>query len=151
MYKKEIKYVDFDGKEVSEEHWFHLTKAEITEMEYSVGGGLINAIQRLQKEQDIGKIIDIVKSIVLKSFGEKIIDRQGRERFVKTEAAREIFASTEAYSTIFMSFIEDPDSFNAFLIGVLPVDMQKDVKEQLAKENKPALSSGQVAPPKAVR
>lgn len=151
MYTKEVKYVDFDGSEVTEELWFHLTKAEITEMEYSVNGGLVNTIKRLQKEQDISKIISLIKNIILKSFGEKVMDRAGRERFVKTETAREIFASTEAYSEMFMSFIQDPDSFNAFLIGVLPIDMQKEVKDQLSSDGQPALTSGQVAPPKAVR
>jgi hypothetical protein len=150
MYKYEANYVDFDGSNKKEDLWFHLTKAEITEMEYSVGGGLINSIQRLQEEQDIGKIIDIIKMLILKSFGEKIVDRQGRERFVKTETAREIFASTEAYSELFMSFLENPDSFNAFLIGILPVDMQKDVKTQLETGN-PALPNNQVAPSKAVK
>ena len=151
MYKYEAKYIDFDGSEVKEDLWFHLTKAEITEMEYSVGGGLINTIQRLQKEQDIGQIINLIKNIVLKSFGEKVMDRQGRERFIKTEAGREVFQATEAYSSMFMGFLENPDSFNAFLIGILPVDMQKDVKDELSKNGQAALTAGSVAPPKAVR
>lgn len=151
MYKYEAKYIDFDGSEVKEDLWFHLTKAEITEMEYSVGGGLINTIQRLQKEQDIGQIINLIKNIVLKSFGEKVMDRQGRERFIKTEASREFFQATEAYSSMFMGFLENPDSFNAFLIGILPVDMQKDVKDELSKNGQAALTAGSVAPPKAVR
>lgn len=153
MYTKETTYIDFDGTEVTEELCFHLTKAEITEMEYSVGGGLVNMIQRLQKEQDVGKIIDLIKSLILKAYGEKVTDRKGRERFVKTEAGREFFQATEAYSAMFMNFLEDPDSFNAFLIGILPVDMQKDVKDQLSKGGDTAMitDKGSVAPPKAVR
>lgn len=152
MYQKTITYTDFDGNEQKEDFWFHLTKAEITEMEYSKRGGLTQMIEKLRTLQDTGKIIALIKDLILRSYGEKVMDRNGKERFIKTESLREAFAATEAYSEMFMGFLQNPDSFNAFIIGIMPVDMQKEVKEQLAKDRKNALPvNGSVAPPKAIR
>ena len=45
MIKKTIKYVDFNGVERTEDHYFNLTKAEITEMQLGVKGGLDKYIE----------------------------------------------------------------------------------------------------------
>lgn len=155
MYRYEATYTDFDGQQAKDELWFHLTKAEITEMEFSKKGGLTQMIERLRTTEDTSKIIGLIKDLVLKAYGEKVMDRTGKERFVKNEALREAFAATEAYSEMFMGFLQDPDKFNAFIIGIMPVDMQADAKKELEKlknGEQPALpNNGSVAPPKAVR
>ena len=150
MYKKTIKYTDEEGQVKEEEFFFHLTKAEITEMEYSYGGGLTAVIESLSRKQEIGKVIEIIKSVVLKAYGEKVFDRTGKERFVKTQLASDIFASTEAYSELFMSFVENPDSFNEFLIGVMPIDMQADIRKAMKEQGK-LPNNGSVAPPSALK
>lgn len=38
MLKKTISYEDFDGNQRTEDHYFNLTEAEITEMELSMNG-----------------------------------------------------------------------------------------------------------------
>lgn len=158
MYQKTITYTDFDGNEQKEDFWFHLTKAEITEMEYSKRGGLTQMIEKLRTLQDTGKIIALIKDLVLRSYGEKVMDRNGKERFIKTESLREAFAATEAYSEMFMGFLHNPDAFNEFIIGIMPVDMQADAKRELDKlkmnGGKPdalPAAQGSVAPPKAIR
>ena len=40
MYKKTIKYVDFNGVEREEDFYFHMTKAEAIKAEMSEKGGL---------------------------------------------------------------------------------------------------------------
>ena len=40
MLKKTITYTDYDGRERTEDFYFNLNKAELTEMELSVKGGL---------------------------------------------------------------------------------------------------------------
>lgn len=149
MYKKTIKYTDEEGNLQEEEFNFHLTKAEITELEYSYGGGLVAVIERLSKKQEIGKVIEIIKSVVLKAYGEKVTDRTGKERFIKTKDASDIFAATEAYSELFMGFVGNPDAFNEFLIGIMPIDMQADVRKAMKEQGK--LQKNNPAPPKALK
>lgn len=153
MYKIPIKYNDIDGNPIEETFYFNLTKAEITELEFSYGGGLTAVIQQLSEKNEVGRVIEIIKDTVLKAYGERITDRTGRDRFVKTSDARESFAATDAYSELFMSFVKDPDAFNEFLIGVMPVDMQADIRAEMnaAKDGKVPATQGSVAPPKAVR
>ena len=149
MYKKTIEYTDEEGNLQKEEFNFHLTKAELTELEYSYGGGLTAVIDFLSKKQEIGKVIEIIKSVVLKAYGEKVTDRTGKERFIKTKEASDIFAATEAYSELFMGFVENPDAFNEFLIGIMPIDMQADVKKAMEEHGK--LQKNNPAPPKALK
>lgn len=149
MYKKTIEYTDEEGNLQEEEFNFHLTKAEITELEYSYGGGLTAVIERLSRKQEIGKVIEIIKSVVLKAYGEKVTDRTGKERFIKTKDASDIFAATEAYSELFMGFVENPDAFNEFLIGIMPIDMQADVKKAMKEQGK--LQKNNPAPPEALK
>ncbi len=40
MLKKTITYEDFDGNQVTEDHFFHLSKADLVEMEVSQKGGM---------------------------------------------------------------------------------------------------------------
>lgn len=155
MYKKPITYTDIDGNSVTEDFYFNLTKAEITELEFSYGGGLTAVIKQLSEKNDIGKIIEVIKDVVLKAYGERITDRAGKDRFIKSSDAKESFTATEAYSELFISFVQNPDAFNEFLIGVMPVDMQADIKAEMEaqKEGRSTLPQfqGSVAPPKAVR
>ena len=44
MLKKTITYTDYNGAERTEDFYFNLSKAEITEMEMGVKGGLTETI-----------------------------------------------------------------------------------------------------------
>ena len=52
MLKETIKYTDFNGVEREEDFYFNLTKAEITEMEMSVDGGLVERINKIVQAKD---------------------------------------------------------------------------------------------------
>ena len=47
MLKKTISYTDYDGNQRTEDFYFNLSKAEITEMELSMEGGMRAYIQRI--------------------------------------------------------------------------------------------------------
>ena len=99
MYKKTMKFVDFDGNERTEDFYFNLTKAELMEMEMSTTGGLAEAIKNIVAAQDAPSIIKIFKDLILKAYGEKSPDGK---RFMKEDAdGRPLypkFRDTEAYS-----------------------------------------------------
>ena len=50
MLKKTITYTDFDDNERTEDFYFHLSKAEIAEMELSENGGLVKLIGKIFME-----------------------------------------------------------------------------------------------------
>lgn len=117
MLKKTITYTDYNGKERTEDHYFNLTKAEVTEMEASETGGLVNTIERITVEEDQKEIIRIFKEVILKAYGKKSDD--GR-RFIKSEELATEFSQTEAYSELFMELATDADAATTFMNGIVP-------------------------------
>lgn len=122
MLKKTIKYNDYDGNEREEDFYFNLDEAELMEMELTTNGGLAAKIERIVKEQDNAKIIQIFKDIIIKSYGKKSED--GR-RFIKNDEIREEFTQTRAYSALFMELSSDADAATKFIDGIIPgnIDM----------------------------
>ena len=47
MLKKDITYTDFNGVERKETFWFHLSKAELLDMEMTTTGGYAEMVQRI--------------------------------------------------------------------------------------------------------
>lgn len=117
MLKKTITYTDFNDEEVSEDFFFHLSKAELVELEMSHEGGLSESLQKIVDAEDGKAIVAEFKNIILTSYGQKSPD--GR-RFVKNTALREEFESTEAYSTLFMELVTDADAAAEFMNGIVP-------------------------------
>lgn len=132
MFKKTIKYEDFDGAIKTEDFWFNLTAAELIELQASLGGnaknGFENFIRRAVSSGDQGEIVRVFKTIVLKAYGEKVLDAQGKERFIKTTQATEAFASTEAYSALFMELATDGKKAAEFITAIAPKNAQEAIR-----------------------
>lgn len=124
MLKKTIKFTDYNGVEREEEHYFNLTKAEITEMELSIEGGLAEYIRRIISAQSSPEIVKLFKQLIFKAYGQKSAD--GR-RFVKSDELSLEFSQTEAYSILFMELASDADAAAEFVNGIIPEDAKKDV------------------------
>lgn len=117
MLKRTITYPDYNGGSRTEDFYFNLTQAEITEMELSVDGGLIEMINRIVAAQDGKQIIATFKDIILRAYGEKSPDGK---RFIKSQELRDAFSQTEAYSQLFMELATDADAAAAFVNGIVP-------------------------------
>lgn len=130
MHIEKVSYVDAVGNSVEEELRFNLTKAEITEMQYSVKGGLSAMIEQLSVTDDAAVVVRIVKDIILMAYGEKYTDSKGITRFLKNQDIRDAFMATEAYSVLFMKFMNDVDALNNFIVAVMPEDMRAQVAEE---------------------
>lgn len=117
MLKKTIKYTDFDGNERSEDFYFNLTKAEVTEMELSTEGGLSKTLQKIIDTKDSKRIMETFKDLILRSYGEKSPDGK---RFIKNQELRDGFAQTEAYSELFMELADNAEMAAAFVNGIVP-------------------------------
>lgn len=129
MLKKTITFKDLDGNDLTEDFYFHLTKAEITEMELSQKGGLSSYLEQIVKTEDAAELIAIFKDIILKTVGRRSED--GR-RFVKNEEIRNDFMQTEAYSELFMELATNTDAATAFMTGLIPAGLEQQVQREIA-------------------
>lgn len=134
MLKKTITYTDFNDEERTEDFYFNLTKAELTEMEFSTEGGLQNSLRTIMNTRDYKKIVEVFKKIILGSYGEKSADGK---RFIKTDEQgnplSRKFAETQAFSELYMELATNDKAATAFIVGVVPADIRKQM------ENNPAL------------
>ena len=122
MLKKTVTYVDYNGVERTEDFYFNLSKAEVTEMELSVEGGFSKMLEEIVKSNDNARILELFKEMVLKAYGEKSAD--GR-RFIKSKELSEAFSQTEASSEIFMELAMDEKAAAAFVNGIMPANLGK--------------------------
>lgn len=127
MFKKTIKYTDFDGVERKEDFYFNLTKAELLEMQLSIDGGLKGYLERIVKTQSQPELVKMFKEIIMKAYGEKSPD--GR-RFMKSDEIRQNFECTEAYSELFMELATNSDAAAEFINALLPADFKATEEEQ---------------------
>lgn len=138
MLKKTIKYQDYNGVDREEVFMFHLSKAELMEMEMGTTGGLGESIQKIVEAQDTPAIIKIFKEIILKAYGEKSADGK---RFIKVNDAGVPlsigFAQTEAFSTLFMELATDADAASKFIQGIIPSDIEipEDKLKEITQNN----------------
>lgn len=124
MLKKTITYTDYNGFERTEDFYFNLSKAEITEMEMSIPGGFVEMVNRIVSAQDAPSIMKIFKDLILKAYGEKSPDGK---KFDKSEKISNDFAHTEAYSQFFMELVTDANAAADFVNGIIPkVDNKTD-------------------------
>ena len=103
MIKETITYEDYNGEKQTEDFYFNLNKAELTELNFSTEGGLETRIRRIMNERDNKAIMAMFKEIILKAYGKKSDDGK---RFIKSQELRDEFEQTEAYSVLLMSFFE---------------------------------------------
>ena len=113
MLKLTRTYNDYNGASRTEDFYFNLTQAEVTEMELSVDGGLVEMINRIVAAKDGKQIIAVFK----RAYGEKSPDGK---RFIKNQELRDAFAQTEAYSDLFMELATDAEAAARFINGIIP-------------------------------
>jgi len=120
MLKKTITYIDFNDESRTEDFYFHLTKAEVTELEVSEKDGLAATIRIITEEKNFGKLVDIFKKIILLAYGKKTADGG----FMKSQELRDSFSHTQAYSDLFMELATDADAAAIFINGIMPKDLK---------------------------
>lgn len=120
MLKLTKKYINFNGKEVEEDLYFNLTKAEIATMQLEVEGGFDGFLQKIIETENIPELMKQFQKIILMSYGVKSSD--GR-RFEKSEKLRTEFSQTQVYSDLFIELATDAEAAANFIKGVIPSDL----------------------------
>lgn len=137
MYIKTIKFKDYNGNERIEEHYFHLSKAEVIKWLTTSGDYTLDKVmERLSTERNGKKIMDIFEDLIKRSYGRPSLD--GR-KFEKNDEIWADFYQTEAYSDLFTELVTDAKAASTFFNKILPMDMSNEL-EKIIKENPDAIS-----------
>jgi hypothetical protein len=129
LLKKSITYTDLNGDEVTESFFFHLSKADLVEMEVTFKGGLVKHLEEIVKSEDGAAIIQQFKDIILRSYGIKSDDGK---RFIKSKMMTDDFLNSEAYSTLFLELCTDAGAAADFVNGIIPTGLSDDVTKLTA-------------------
>lgn len=126
MWNYETTYTDFNGTERKETFHFFISTAELMEMQLVTEGGLAAKIQAIIDAKDQPTLVKLFKDLLLKSYGEKSDD--GR-RFIKSEEMSKAFTETPVYSELYMKLITDSDLASEFINGIIPDNIEEEVKK----------------------
>lgn len=148
MLKKTITYEDFNGETVSEDFFFHLSQAELVELELSHKDGLSASLQRIVDAEDGKGIVTEFKKIILGAYGKKSSDGK---RFVKNAQVREEFESSEAYSTLFMELVTNTDAAIEFINGIIPAKMAQEAAAKVTSADLTLVEQEEKPPPIVVQ
>jgi hypothetical protein len=140
LLKKTITYTNpFTDQEVSEEHYFHISKADLVEMEmeehaatYDKDGtqltGMQAKLQRIIDSQDGKAIMSEFKDIIRRSYGVKEGDS-----FRKSQTIAANFMGSEAFSQLLWELCTNAGAAAEFMNGVVPNNLDKIAGEIQAK------------------
>lgn len=128
MLKQTIEYEDFDGNLRTDVYYFHMSTAELAEMNLSIDGGMEKYLTDIIKNNERGKVVQAFKDILVKSVGERSED--GR-RFVKTEDIRDAFVFSNAYDYMFIKLLSDAEFAARFVNGVFPKELTKKLQTEM--------------------
>ena len=131
MYKITETYTDYDDNQRTEDFYFNYSEAELTDLQFSVSGGLAGMIDKIIKTNDMPKLVELFRELIQKAYGEKSND--GR-RFIKSPELTKEFTESVAYSQIYMRLATDSKAAQEFINKVVPKSM-KDKMQQANQQN----------------
>ena len=145
MFSRVFTYPGYDGQPHKDERWFNLSDAEIAKMNLSTVGGINEMVNRMLRDGEPGKIVDMFEMIILKSVGEKSLD--GR-RFIKKEIPgrpwgeiAEDFRETPAYSELFVELVSSADKLKEFMLGAISDETRAKMLKASEKEGSEATAA----------
>lgn len=138
MYKKTIKYTDFNDNEREETFYFNLTETELMKMDLKANG-LAEMMRRIIAAENTAEIAAVLEDIILKSYGEKSLDGK---RFVKNDEIRDSFAASEAFSNLFMELLQDEKATAEFFNGIVPAKVRGELAN-MSEEDRAKLLKGE--------
>lgn len=117
MYKRHIKYEDWDGNPVEGDFLFNMSKSELLKLELSTNGGWEAKMKKLLETRDQAEIMRIFDELLLNSYGIRSDDGL---RFIKSKEISESFKQTGAYDVLFTELVTNPQEAANFFNHVVP-------------------------------
>lgn len=132
-----VTYVDFNDVERTETHYFNINKTELVKMQAGTDGGLYALMQRAIDARNEQMFAEVYEKIIDMSYGVKTADGRG---FKKSPEILAEFKATAAYDALFIEML-DAEKFAAFVNGILPAGLAKQVEAEMAKNGLPAAAN----------
>lgn len=129
MITKTITYTNYFGHEVTNDYRFNLNKNELLALNTGSFKEKFKAFQEGKATND--DVIAVLHALILRSYG--VISLDG-DRFEKNEELAKAFEQSAAFDELFMSLAKNPEELNAFMVGIIPNDLQATFKVELAKQ-----------------
>lgn len=143
MIRKEIQYKDLEGNNVVGEFWFHMSVAEMLEMEKEVEGGMKAVVQKIVDTEDETKVLPLLRDLISRSVGKKSSD--GR-RFLKTREDKSDLVDSDAYSKLMIELLTVPNAAVEFFNGVAPKDIHELAQKVAAQDTSSSSTEGTPVP-----
>lgn len=131
MVKKTVTYTDFEGKEVTKDFYFNLTKMEFNELDENIPGGLRNLIDKMLSEKDSGLTVKLLSILLLAAYGEKSEDGRFVKEDYRGRKLSSYFKVSEAWDVLFMNLVKNERELGEFLVGIVPKDMADDARKAM--------------------
>lgn len=126
MYKRIIKYTDYNDQKRTQEFYFYLSTKDIKMLNGKFDGGLENFLINMVNNMDGRALLETIELFVLSSYGERSGDGT---TFDKSPEVVKKFKYSAAYEQLFDELTETPEAFSDFLKKVLPSDVQNRIVE----------------------
>lgn len=123
MLKETITFTNFDGKQVTETHYFNLTRAELVQWEMEHNEGVAEYFLRISQSNNKPELGQAFHDFLRRTYGLKSEDGN---RHMKSEEISENFEHSAAFDEFYIKLITDEGFAGRFIKGVLPKEWLKD-------------------------
>lgn len=129
MYKKDIKYKDFNGNDQVETVYCNYMESELVDIDF-------NKMAMIFATNDQVEFIRFMKTFILDAYGVKSIDGK---RFIKNEEQKIQFSQSQAFSSLLIMIVSDEKEAEIFVKNVVP----QEFYEKLLKITEASKSSAE--------
>lgn len=126
MFKKTIKYFDFNGEQQEQDFYFHLSKADLIEL--AADGNLREKLERIIATKDNRAIFQEFKSLVRMGAGIRSDDGQ---RFDKSPEAKAQLMDSPAFDELVLELCTNQHAAADFVKNLIPEKMMKETRDRL--------------------
>ncbi len=123
MITKNITFKDYNDEVVTKTYYFHLNKFEWLELEAYTKNGLVQNLKTALDTDNAKKVIDILRKIILRAYGEK---DQETGVFNKNDDLAVAFSKSEAFSELFFELAYDEAKSKEFFEALIPKDLKNN-------------------------
>lgn len=132
MIKKTVTYTDFNGERVTEDLYFHLSSAELIEMEADEKGSMAARLKGIVGSKNNSEILKAFQDIVLRAYGHRSEDGK---RFIKSDEIREELRHSPAFDEVLLEIMLDPDKASEFINAVIPQNLSERIGQVSARSS----------------
>lgn len=128
MQSIKVTYESFDGEQVEEELYFHLSKSELTDMELRKYPLSLKLARVTSGNATGADAYNLMRDFIAASYGKRGED--GR-RFIKDVKETESFMISPAFDALLDKLLEDENFTMKFMAGLFPKDIMEKAQKLL--------------------